>query len=120
MKGNWWAALLGIGLFVGGASAQDQPVLKTQKDKMSYAIGLEMGKGVKDQGFDVDPAMLALGIKDAISGGKALLSDEDFRKIIGEVQEEMKQKQMQAMEETAAQNKKEGDAFLSENIKKAG
>jgi FKBP-type peptidyl-prolyl cis-trans isomerase FklB len=115
-----WVAILGIGLFVCGAGAQDQPVLKTQKDKISYAIGLEMGKGVKDQGFDVDPAVVAMGIKDALAGGKALLTDEEFRKIIGDVQEEMKQKQMQEMEEAATQNKKDGDAFLAENTKKAG
>jgi FKBP-type peptidyl-prolyl cis-trans isomerase len=115
-----WVAVLGLGLFVCSAGAQDQPVLKSQKDKMSYAIGLEMGKGVKDQGFDVDPALLAMGIKDAISGGKPLLSDEEFRTIIADVQEEMKQKQMQAMEEAATQNKKDGEAFLAENTKKAG
>jgi FKBP-type peptidyl-prolyl cis-trans isomerase FklB len=79
-----------------------------------------MGKGVKDQGFDVDPAIVAMGIKDALAGGKALLTDEEFRKIIGDVQEEMKQKQMQQMEEAAAQNKKDGDAFLAENTKKTG
>jgi FKBP-type peptidyl-prolyl cis-trans isomerase len=115
-----WVAVLGIGLFVCGAGAQDQPALKTQKDKISYAIGLEMGNGVKEQGFDVDPAIVAMGIKDALAGGKAQLTDEEFRKIIGDVQEEMKQKQMQAMEEAATQNKKDGDAFLAENTKKAG
>jgi UDP-GlcNAc:undecaprenyl-phosphate/decaprenyl-phosphate GlcNAc-1-phosphate transferase len=115
-----WVAVLGIGLFVCGAGAQDPPVLKSQKDKISYAIGLEMGKGVKEQGFDVDPAIVAMGIKDALAGGKAQLTDEEFRKIIGDVQEEMKQKQMQAMEEAATQNKKDGDAFLAENTKKAG
>jgi FKBP-type peptidyl-prolyl cis-trans isomerase len=115
-----WVAVLGLGLFVSTVGAQDQPVLKTQKDKLSYAIGLEMGKGVKDEGLDVDPTVLAMGIKDAISGGKSLLSDEDFRTIIADVQEEMKQKQMQAMEEAAAENKKEGEAFLAANTKKEG
>lgn len=117
---RFWLAGLAIGLFVCGASAQDQPALKTQKDKMSYAIGLEMGKGVKEQGFDVDPALVAQGIKDALSGVKPLLSDADFNAIIADVQEEMKQKQMQAQEEEAAQNKKAGDAFLAENTKKDG
>jgi FKBP-type peptidyl-prolyl cis-trans isomerase len=115
-----WVAVLGLGLFVCSGSAQDQPVLKTQKDKLSYAIGLEMGKGVKDEGLDVDPTVLAQGIKDAILGGKPLLSDEEFRTIIADVQEEMKQKQMQAMEEAAAENKKEGEAFLASNTKKDG
>jgi UDP-GlcNAc:undecaprenyl-phosphate/decaprenyl-phosphate GlcNAc-1-phosphate transferase len=115
-----WMAGLWIGLFACSASAQDQPVLKTQKDKISYAIGLEMGKGVKDQGFDVDPNMLTMGVKEALSGGKSQLSDEDFRAIIANIQEEMKQKQMQAAEEAASDNKKEGEAFLAENTKKEG
>lgn len=113
-------AFLGLGLFVCSVGAQDQPVLKTQKDKVSYAIGLEMGKGVKDQGFDVDPELVARGIKDAISGGKPLLSDADFNAIMADVQETMKQKQMQVMEEEAAENKKQGEAFLAENTKKEG
>jgi FKBP-type peptidyl-prolyl cis-trans isomerase FklB len=95
-------------------------VLKTQKDKLSYAIGLEMGQGVKDQGFDVDPELLARGVKDAIAGGKNLLTDEEFHAIIADVQETMKQKQMQAMEEEAENNKKLGEAFLAENTKKDG
>jgi FKBP-type peptidyl-prolyl cis-trans isomerase len=115
-----WVVVLGLGLFVSAVGAQDQPVLKTQKDKLSYAIGLEMGKGVKEEGLDVDPTVLAMGIKDAILGGKPLLSDEEFRTIIAGVQEEMKQKQMQAMEEAAAENKKEGEAFLAANTKKEG
>jgi FKBP-type peptidyl-prolyl cis-trans isomerase len=115
-----WMAGLALGLLVSVASAQDQSVLKTKKDKLSYAIGLEMGQGVKDQGFDVDPELLARGIKDAIAGGKNLLTDEEFHAIIADVQETMKQKQMQAMEEEAGNNKKLGEAFLVENTKKEG
>jgi len=115
-----WMAGLALGLFASFASAQDQPVLKTQKDKLSYAIGLEMGQGVKDQGFDVDPELLVRGIKDAIAGGKNLLTDEEFHAIIADVQETMKQKQMQVMEEEAENNKKLGEAFLAENTKKEG
>ncbi len=115
-----WMAGLALGLLASVASAQDQTVLKTKKDKLSYAIGLEMGQGVKDQGFDVDPELLARGVKDAIAGGKNLLTDEEFHAIIADVQETMKQKQMQAIEEEAANNKKLGEAFLAENTKKAG
>lgn len=113
-------AVVALGLLASVASAQDQTVLKTQRDKLSYAIGLEMGQGVKDQGFDVDPELLARGIKDAIAGGKNLLTDEEFHKIIADVQETMKQKQMQVMEEEAENNKKLGEAFLAENTKKEG
>ena len=55
---------------------------KTQKEKLSYAIGMEMGKGVKSQGLDVDPALLTQGLNDAISGGKSLMSEDELRQVI--------------------------------------
>jgi FKBP-type peptidyl-prolyl cis-trans isomerase len=114
-------AVLAIGLWAGSASAQDAPApLKTQKEKLSYAIGMEMGKGVKAQGLDVDPGLVSQGLKDAITGGKSLMSDDELQTVITALQEQMKQKQMQAMEAAAAENKKQGDAFLADNGKKEG
>jgi FKBP-type peptidyl-prolyl cis-trans isomerase FklB len=94
--------------------------LKTQKEKVSYAIGMEMGKGVKAQGIDVDPAILAQGLRDAVSGAKSQLSDDELKQVIGSLQAEMRQKQMQAMEMAASENKAKGDAYLAENGKKDG
>jgi FKBP-type peptidyl-prolyl cis-trans isomerase len=115
-----WISIAGLalGLFACSAGAQEAPALKTKKDKLSYAIGTEMGKGVKDQGFDIDPNILIMGLKDALMGAKPQLSDDDLRAILSEVQEEIKQKQLQAMEMAAEENKKKGDEFLAENAKK--
>lgn len=117
-------AILALGLIAQSTGAQTAPspapALKNQKEKLSYAIGMEMGKGVIAQGLDVDPGLVAQGLKDAISGGKALMSDDELRTVISQLQEEMKQKQMQAMEAAAEDNKKQGDAFLAENGKKEG
>src|SRR5882672_6868049 len=114
-------AVLALGLLACGASAQDAPAaLKTQKEKLSYAIGMEMGKGVKSQGLDVDPGLISQGLKDAISGGNALMTDDELKTVISGLQEEIKQKQMQAMDAAAAENKKQGDAYLAENGKKEG
>jgi FKBP-type peptidyl-prolyl cis-trans isomerase FklB len=114
-------AILACGLMACGASAQDAPAtLKTQKDKLSYAIGMEMGKGVKAQGLDVDPNVVSQGLKDAVTGGKSLMSDEELKTVITALQDDIKQKQMQAQEAAAAENKKQGDAYLAENGKKEG
>jgi len=93
---------------------------KTQKEKLSYAIGMEMGKGVKVQGIDVDPAILAQGLKDALTDAKPQMSDEELKQVITGLQQEMRQKQMQAQETAAAENKTKGDAFLEANGKKDG
>jgi FKBP-type peptidyl-prolyl cis-trans isomerase FklB len=114
-------AVLACGLMACGASAQDAPTaLKTQKDKLSYAIGMEMGKGVKAQGLDVDPNVVSQGLKDAVTGGKSLMSDEELKAVISALQDDIKQKQMQALEAAAAENKKQGAAYLTENGKKEG
>jgi FKBP-type peptidyl-prolyl cis-trans isomerase len=114
-------AVLAMAVWAGSASAQDAPaVLKTDKEKLSYAIGMEMGKGVKAEELDVDPAIVSQGLKDALTGAKSLMSDAELEVVVAGIREQMKQKQIQAQEAAAAENKKQGDAFLAENAKKEG
>lgn len=94
--------------------------LKTTKEKNSYAIGMEMGKGLKSQGIDLDSALLIQGLKDALTDAKPQLSEEELRQVVTTLQTEMRQKQLQAQETAAAENKTKGDAFLAENQKKEG
>jgi FKBP-type peptidyl-prolyl cis-trans isomerase FklB len=96
------------------------PGFKTQKEKVSYAIGMEMGKGVKVQGIDVDPTIMMQGLKDGLSGAKPQMSEEELRQVITSLQQEIRQKQMQAYEAAATENKTKGEAFLAENAKKDG
>src|SRR5689334_21496121 len=60
----------------GSQAAAPAAGFKTQKEKVSYAIGMEMGKGVKAQGLDLDPSVLAAGLRDAMSGAKPQMSEE--------------------------------------------
>jgi len=102
------------------ASQTPASAFKTQKEKLSYAIGMEMGKGVKAQGIDVDPGILQQGLKDALSDAKPQMSEEELKQVIASLQQEIRQKQMQVREAAAAENKTKGDAFLAENGKKDG
>src|SRR6266849_6221642 len=77
--------------------------LKTQKEKVSYAIGMEMGKGVKTGGIDVDPALVTQGLKDALSGAKPQMSDDELKQVITGLQQEMRQKQQQVQEAAGAE-----------------
>jgi len=96
------------------------PAFKTQKEKISYAIGMEMGKGVKTQGIDVDPSILEQGLKDALSGAKSQMSEDEIKQVITALQQDIRQKQMQVQEAAAAENKTKGEAFLAANAKKEG
>jgi FKBP-type peptidyl-prolyl cis-trans isomerase FklB len=103
-------------LLVGQVSAQEKTTLKNQKEKMSYIIGMDIGNNLKRQSMDVDPNILAKGIKDGLAGGKPLLTDQEIRETMAAFQKEMTAKQ----EELSKKNKKAGEAFLAENKKKEG
>jgi FKBP-type peptidyl-prolyl cis-trans isomerase FklB len=114
MKLRLIVAVFGILLLASLLHAEE--ALKSQKEKMSYIIGMDIGKNLKNQSIDVDAAVLAKGIKDALTGGKSLLTDQEIRDTTAAFQKEMMAKQ-QALGE---KNKKEGEAYLAENKKKKG
>jgi FKBP-type peptidyl-prolyl cis-trans isomerase FklB len=117
-------ALLGF-LAIGVAttlSAADtkSPELKDQKDKVSYSIGMDIGRNIKRQNLELNVDALASGIRDILAGGKTSLTDEEAREVMNAYRTEMQAKQQVQAKEQSEKNKKEGDAFLAENAKKEG
>ena len=108
--------LLGFLFFMSQVHAQETLVLKNQKDKVSYIIGMDIGNNLKKQSIDVDPNILVKGVKDAFSGAKPLLTEQEIQETMVAFQKEMAAKQ----EQVAKRNKAEGEAFLAENKKKEG
>jgi FKBP-type peptidyl-prolyl cis-trans isomerase len=102
------------------AGSQSASSLPTQKDKVSYAIGMNIGTNLHRQSVDVDPKVLQQGLQDALAGGKTLLSEEEARATLTEFQNEMRKKQQEKMQQAGETNKKEGDAFLASNKPKDG
>lgn len=82
--------------------------------------GQRIAQSLNDKSVPFDPAILARGLKDALSGGKTLLTDAEAQAILGEVAKEMHDKQQVKMQEEGTVNKKEGDAFLAANKTKEG
>jgi len=115
MKLQIAVALSGL-LLVSQVNAQEKPTFKSQKEKMSYIIGMDIGNNLKRQSIDIEPASLAKGIKDALAGGKPLLTEQEIQETMGIFQKDMMAKQ----QEMGNKNKKEGEAFLNENKKKEG
>ncbi len=99
-----------------------QPVLtlKTQKDKVSYALGANLGMNLHKQSVEVDPAIVLRGLKDALAAGKMLLTDDEARAALTQLQTEVRDKQMEKMKVASEMNKKEGIEFLAANKAKDG
>jgi FKBP-type peptidyl-prolyl cis-trans isomerase len=94
--------------------------LTTDKDKDSYAIGMNIGKSLHRDAVDVDPQILLRGLQDAMSGGKTLLTDDEAKAAMSTLQAQVHKTQEEKATAAAETNKKEGDAFLAENKTKGG
>jgi FKBP-type peptidyl-prolyl cis-trans isomerase FklB len=95
-------------------------VLKTDKEKQSYAIGMNIGKSIHRDGVDVDPNILLRGMKDALAGGKTVLTDDEAKAVMTNLQAEMRKQQAEKAQQAGDANKKAGDAFLAANKTKEG
>ena len=104
--------------------------IKTQSDSVSYAIGQNILRSLKDPNLNVNFDVLIKSMKDGMSG-KPLMNDEAVMKCLTDLNKRMQAK-MQAQQKEQeekrkielapiiAKNKKEGEAFLEQNEKKEG
>jgi len=100
--------------------AQDSAILKTQRDKVSYSMGLDIGRMLKMQGVDVDLELVTRGLKDAYTGNQPLLTDEEMQEVLTNFKKEFIAKQQELAKQQGEKNKKEGEMFLETNKKKEG
>ncbi len=81
---------------------------------------MNIGKNLKRDSVEVDPAVLLRGLKDALAGNKLLLSDDEAKAALMALQAEVRAKEEAKAKAAALENKKVGDAFLAANRTKEG
>jgi hypothetical protein len=69
------------------------PGLAGPKERLSYALGMNLGAAARRQALEVDPALVDRGMRDVLAGGETLLSGEEARATLLEVRKEMKSAQ---------------------------
>jgi FKBP-type peptidyl-prolyl cis-trans isomerase FklB len=107
--------------FISQARGADPATdLKTDRDKASYSIGQSIGSNMKKQGVDIDPAMVAAGLKDAFTGAKSKMTEQEMSEALEAFQRQMMAKKLEKDSAVGGENKKKGEAFLAENKKKEG
>ncbi len=99
-------------------TSQKQPI--TDKEKESYAIGMNIGHGLKMDAISVDPNMVAQGMKDALTGAKPLLSEEELKDATTRLRTEVIAKKQAEEQRASAANKQAGEQFLAANKAKQG
>jgi FKBP-type peptidyl-prolyl cis-trans isomerase FklB len=114
-----WLAAAALCTVVLPALAQDA-ALKSDKDKLSYGIGADLGRNLKRLEIEVDPELVRKGLLDALSGAKPMMSDEEVRAVLTALQAQIQRKAAQAASVAGEENKKAGEAFLAQNKTKPG
>lgn len=90
-------------------------------DKVSYALGLGIGRQLTDMGAkDLNIDDFAQAIKDVLAGGEVKLDDAEAQTIVSKFFEEQEKKQRAAAAERFAENKVKGEAYLKANADKEG
>jgi FKBP-type peptidyl-prolyl cis-trans isomerase len=108
-------AVLGCGTFCSAAEPEAQPDkgLKTEAERLGYAIGLTVGGSLKRLQAEIDLEALKLGVQDTLADKKPRLT----QKQMAEVLEKMQDAHAKRMEELPEKNRKKGEAFLAANGK---
>jgi FKBP-type peptidyl-prolyl cis-trans isomerase FkpA len=113
------AAAVAVGLAVStNASALDK--LTTEKEKVSYMIGMDMAQGLSQVKDEIDLNVLFEAVRTQLAGGKALMTAEESQAVRADFMTKMRSQQEAKTRELAEKNKKEGEAFLAANKGKPG
>ena len=104
------------------AAAPAGPVLEgaALREKASYAIGLNIGKNLKNQGVELDLESFVKGVKESLSGAKPTITEKEMRDIFQAFQKEVMAKQAEKAKVAGEKNQIEGEAFLADNKSKPG
>jgi len=106
--------LMASSISISIAHAEDG--LSTEKQKLSYAVGIQIGQDLKRNDMDIDTASIAMAIDDVMAGSEPKLTMEEMQTLFSDYQ----QREMAKKELAAQANKAEGEAFLEKNKGKDG
>lgn len=108
------------GMTYMGVTFADALPLNTEMDKLSYTIGVDLGKNLKKQGIMLSPAAMTKGLEDGFGTGNYLMTEQQMKDVLMGFQKKLLEKQAEAFNKQAQDNKVKGEAFLSANKAKSG
>lgn len=119
--------LLTLGIFQSGAicaqgntAASPSANVPMDRNKVSYAIGYEIGRDFLEKKMDVDVATVIRALQDGFAKRNPAVSEEDMRQALAAMREKMLAQAKSQYEQLARENKSKSDRFLAENKTKKG
>jgi FKBP-type peptidyl-prolyl cis-trans isomerase FklB len=113
-------AILVVAFLSGVCLADEKPELKSEKEKINYSIGYQIGGDFKRQGIELDPDLLVKGIQDAAGGAEPRIPPQEMRKTLVDLKRKVEADERKRRKEEAGKHRAEGEAFLAVNGKKEG
>lgn len=102
------------------AEEQKSEELKTDKQKLSYALGLDLGAYFKNLSEDLDLSILHQGLTDAYKGNKPLMTAEESAAVQQAFTQKQQEERLKKTMDMITKNKKAAEDFLKENGAKEG
>ena len=118
---RFWIAVVAFALLGCQATGDKKVKLETQKDKLSYSIGLNVGHNLGRDSIAINPDAFIRGVLDAgLDSAARLMTDAQVQETIMAYQAEQRTKLEEGAKVAGDKNKKEGEAFLALNKKQPG
>lgn len=111
------AAVAALALTAGNAVAQDT---STEKGKLSYALGYDLGRNAIESGEQVDVNTIIKGLQDGYGKKQPAVPVEQLRTAVQNMQQRQQAKAKAAWDKAASENKTKSDTFLAQNKAKSG
>lgn len=106
--------------FSAGSAVAADASLKTDKDKVSYMVGMDIGRGLHQIKDELDLAVVVQALTAEFKGDKTAMTQEDALKVRQDFMQKLQAKRAAEEKAAADKNKSEGEAFLAKNKSKAG
>jgi len=110
-------ALIVLALVANPAVAQD---ITTEKGKLSYAVGWDIGEDIQRRGAEFDVETIVAAIRDSAAGKDPQVPSEEMVTLLTDLQQKVRQEQAEAFQKLADDNQVAADEFLQTNLGKNG
>ena len=110
------ALVAGLCLVTAGTSAfAEDTAPTTDQEKLSYALGINMGSSLQQSEITVDTALLLQGLNDGLEEAEPKMTDDEIRATLEGFQKKIVAKQMEQAKMQSEENRQAGVDYLTEN-----
>jgi len=117
-----FACLAGAAVLLSLPAAADEAKdkLTSDKDRISYTVGVETARNFKRQGFEFDAQLFLRGMQDGIAGEKTLLPEKEMRRVLTGFQSQVRQTMAANRKALTDENRRKAADFLAANKSREG